>query len=252
MKTILLSPADAGSDLAKDLERSGVRLVTWPEIRVDVHENYSGLDEAIENLFGYDWLVLKNDHAATSFLQRFQSNHQLDELDDLKTVAIGESTSEILVPSNIHIDVAIDRFPSENIFAALTSYAGDLKGLTFLLPSAGLKCESFEQQLTEAGARVDNVTAYRTTADTQRLAQLMALLVGGGIDVVIFRNSSALDEFSRLVDTNDLPGVLAGVTVVCTDSETARAGREFGLSAITTVPEPSSADEVMKLINTNQ
>jgi uroporphyrinogen-III synthase len=249
MTNILLSPADLGSLLAIELERCGVRVVTWPELRIDAPENCFDLDEAIENLFGYDWLALKNERAAASFLRRFQNNHELNELDDLKTLAIGYPTSEILVRSNVHVDVAIDRLPSENIFAALAGYAGDLNGLAFLMPSAGLNCELFEQQLAEGGARVDNVTSYRTTSDNQRLAQLMALLVGGGIEGVIFTNSSALDEFTRLVDTNDLSRVLAGVAVVCADPETARTACEFGLSANKTVPEPFSAEALAKLIN---
>lgn len=249
MTTILLSPADLALGLEEELEQFGVRLVTWPEIEIAEAENYSALDEAIENLFGYDWLVLKNERAATSFLQRLETKHELRELDELKTLAIGDSTSEILVGSHIHVDVAITRFPSENIFAALKDYAGDLSGLTFLLPSAGLNRESFEQQLVEAGARVDNVTAYRTTADSQRLAQLMALLLGGGIDGVIFTNSSALDELGRLVDSDDLPRVLAGVEIVCGDSETERAASDYGLATNRITPEQLSADALAKLLN---
>jgi uroporphyrinogen III methyltransferase / synthase len=251
MTTILLSPSDESSFL-KELEQFGVRVIIWPEFRTGAPEKCFALDEAIENLFGYDWLVLKNERAADSFLQRFQSSHQLNELDDLKTLAIGEATSETLVHSQIHVDVALDRFSSANIFGALAGYAGDLNGLTLLLPSAGLNCESFEQQLTEAGARVDNVTAYRTTSDNQRLAQMMTLLVGGGIDGIIFTSSSALDEFSRLVDTDDLPRVLAGVAIICGDPETAQAAHEFGLSVDTTMLNPLSADVLTKLINAHR
>lgn len=249
MTSILLSPAATGSAISKELERLGARVVTWPELRIQTPENYFELDEAIENLFGYDWLVLKNDRAADFFLRRFQNNHAPNELDDLKTLAIGDSTGEILVRSHIHVDVAIDRFPSENIFAAVADYAGDLNGLTFLLPSAGLNCELFEQQLAEAGARVDNVTAYRTTSDNQRLAQLMALMVGGAVDGVIFNDASALGEFCRLVDTDDLPRVLDGVAVICGDPETARAAHEFGLPANTMLPETLSAEALARLLN---
>lgn len=252
MNNILLSPANAGSSLSKELEPFGVRAVTWPELRIEAPENYFGLDEAIENLFGYDWLVLKNDRGAESFLRRFQNTHEPTELDDLKTLAIGDSTSEILIRSHIHVDVAIDRFPSQNIFAALEGYAGNLSGLTFLLPSAGLNCELFEQQLAETGARVDNVVAYRTTSDNQRLGQLMALLLGGGIDGVIFNDWSALDEFSRLVDTDDLPRILNGVAVICGDPGIARAAHEFGLPATKMMPETLSADTLAKLINAHR
>jgi uroporphyrinogen-III synthase len=249
MTSILVPSADAGSLPAKELERLGLRVVGWPELKVGPPENCFGLDEAIDNLFGYDWVVLKNDRAADSFLSRFQHKHEPDELDDLKTIAIGEPTGEILVRSQIHVDVAIDRFPSKNIFAAIERYAGVLSGLTFLLPSAGLQTESFEHQLTEAGARVDNVAAYQTTADNQRLGQLLALLVGGGIDGVVFANFAALDEFAQLIDTNDLSGVLAGVTVVCGDAEAAQAAHEYGLSANKVTPEPLSAETLAKLIN---
>jgi uroporphyrinogen III methyltransferase / synthase len=251
MTSILLSPADAGSSFSKALAQFGARVLAWPELRIDSPETYFGLDEAIENLFGYDWLVLKNETAAASFLLRFQSNHEPNELDDLKTLAIGDSTSETLVRSHIHVDVTVDRFPFENIFATLGRYAGDVSGLSFLLPSAGLNCELFEQQLTEAGARVDAVTAYRTAVDNQRLAQLLALLVGGGIDGVIFTNSSALNEFSRLVDTDNLPRVLAGVAVICGDPETAQAALEFGLAEPGIMPSMLSEVALARLINTD-
>ena len=249
MTSILVPPADIGSLPAKELERLGLRVVTWPELKVDPPENNSGLDEVIDNLFGYDWLVLKNERAADSFLSRFKHQHEPDQLDDLKTIAIGESTGEILVRSQIHVDVAIDRFPSQNIFAAIERYAGVLSGLTFLLPSAGLQIELFEQQLTEAGARVDNVAAYQTTSGKQRLAQLLALLVGGGIDGVVFANFSAVDEFATLMDTDDLPAVLAGVTVVCGDSESARAAHEYGLSVNKVALEALSAGALAKLLD---
>jgi len=248
MTSILVPPADVGSLPAKELERLGLRVFTWPELKVDAPENCFGLDEAIDNLFGYDWLVLKNERAADSFLTRFQRKHEPDELDDLKTIAIGESTGEILVRSQIHVDVAIDRFPSKNIFAAIERYAGVLSGLTFLLPSAGLQTELFEQQLTEAGARVDNVAAYQTTYANQHLAQLLALLVGGGIDGVVFANVSALDQFARLIDTDNLPGVLSGVTVICGDSESAQVAHEYGLSASEVTPETRSAGAIAKLL----
>ena len=249
MTTILVPPADIGSLPAKELEGPGLRVLTWPDLKVDAPENYFKLDEAIDNLFGYDWLVLKNERAAASFLSRFQPQHEPAELDTLKTIAIGEPTTEILVRSQIHVDVAIDRFPSKNIFAAIEGYTGALSGLTFLLPSAGWQTETFEQQLTEAGARVDNVAAYQTTSENQRLAQLLALLVGGGIDAVLFANFRALDEFARLIDTDDLPKVLAGVTVLCGDSESAQGAHEYGLPANKVMPEPLSREAIAKLLN---
>ena len=228
MTNILLSPADARSGLSGTLESLGARVIEWPELKLDVAESCFALDEAIENLFGYDWLILRNEIAATYFLQRFGLNHQPDELDDLKILSIGDSTSQALAQSHVHVDVPIDR--SANTFKALESYVGGFAGLNVLVPSANIYREAFEQQLEDAGARVDNVTAYRTVSDHQRLAQLKALLVGGGIDCILFTSPQSVDEFTHLLDTDDLRQILAGLVVACGDPESAAAATNLGLA----------------------
>jgi uroporphyrinogen-III synthase len=227
MTSILLSPADTQSGLTGRLENLGARVIEWPELQLDVAESCFALDEAIENLFGYDWLILRNEAAATYFLKRFQLKHELDELDDLKILSIGDKTSQALAQSQIHVDVPIDR--SANLFKALESYVGDFTGVNVLVPSANLYREAFEQQLEDAGARVDKVTAYRTVSDNQRLTQLKALLVGGGIDCILFTSLQFVDEFIHLVDTDDLREILAGLMVACGDSQTAAAAMDLGL-----------------------
>jgi uroporphyrinogen-III synthase len=44
--------------------------MTWPQLAIQAPPTYSGLDEAIENLFGYDWLLFINENAARFFLER--------------------------------------------------------------------------------------------------------------------------------------------------------------------------------------
>jgi uroporphyrinogen-III synthase len=228
MTSILLSPADSRSGLSATLANLGARIIEWPAVKFDVAESSFALDEAIENLFGYDWLILKNETAATYFVRQFRLRHQPDELDDLKILSIGDSANQALAQSNIHVDVVVDR--SANVFTALESYVGDFTGLNVLVPSANIYRAAFEQQLADAGARVDNVAAYRTVSDNQSLAQLKALLVGGGIDWILFTSPQSINEFAALIDTEDLRPVLAGVVVACADPETAAAAKDFGLA----------------------
>ena len=89
---------------------------------------------------------------------------------------------------------------------------------------------------------------HQALSVTIRYLHLAALLVGGGIDAVLFANVRALDEFARLIDTDDLPKVLAGVTVLCGDSESAQVAHEYGLSASEVTPETRSAGAIAKLL----
>ena len=231
MISVLISPRH--HEIAAANERNGRRVFIWPELDVaELNDNFS-LDESIDHLFGYDWLILKNERAAEFFLRRLiEVKHHTASLDDLHVLAIGEATVAKLVDAQVHVDISLDRHTNDSLVTSLRSYVGgeeSLASLNLLFPSANITHEAFEGELEERGARVDCVAAYRTTLDTRRMAELNALLAGGGIDAVIFHDGQSVEEFARVFDTDDLPQVLRGVSVIC-DNEAARVTTaEFGL-----------------------
>jgi uroporphyrinogen-III synthase len=231
MTSILISPRH--HEFAAACEQSGRRVFIWPELDVAELPNNILLDESIDHLFGYDWLILKNERAAEFFLRRLiEVKHDTASLDEVHVLAIGEASVATLVDGKVHVDISLDRHPNNSVDASLRSYVGDeesLSGLNLLFPSANITHEDFEAKLAERGARVDCVAAYRTTSDARRMAELNALLAGGGIDAVIFPDSESVEEFARVFDTDDLPRVLRGVSIII-DDEVARAtAAELGL-----------------------
>src|SRR5580765_5211685 len=165
--SILLSATDAQSGLARELDNLGARVIQCPKLGVDALEDNFALDEAIENLFGYDWLILKNESAVKYFLRRFERAHKADELDALKILSIGDNTYQALGQTRIHVDVMADH--SKDVFAALESYAGEVNGLNLVVPSTNVSRESFEPRLEEAGSRVDSIPSYRTCSSSDEL-----------------------------------------------------------------------------------
>src|ERR1041384_664700 len=219
MTSVLISPSD--HEFAAADPQSGRRVFTWPELDVaELNDNFS-LDESIDYLFGYDWLILKNERAAEFFLRRLMEvKHHTVSLDEIHVLTIGESTDAKLADAQVHVDISLDRHTNDSLVASLRSYVGgeeSIASLNLLFPSANLTHEEFEAELEERGARVDCVAAYRTTSDTRRMAELNALLAGGGIDAVIFRDSQSVEEFAQVFDTDDLPRLLRGVSVICDD-----------------------------------
>lgn len=227
MFTVLLAPS---YEFPQSQPAGDLRLIYWPALTLDEPENFQQLDEAIDNLFGYDWLLFKNEHAAEYFLHRFEVSHLADELDQVRVLAIGEATIGRLARSQIHVDVPLDRFPIPDPVASVEDYAGQLAGLNVLAPSAGVIRESFELQLIDRGARVDNVITYRTVAERNRLVELNALLAGGAIDSVVFGSPAQLDEFAQAIDSDDVQRLLSGVLVSCGDNATAAAADRFALT----------------------
>ena len=227
MFTLLLAP---GHIPFQSQPAGEVRLLSWPELKLDQPDSFELLDEAIDNLFGYDWLLFKNEHAADFFLRRFAQTHTTDELDQIRVMASGDAATERLGRSQIHVDLTWDRFSAADPLVALQAYAGDVAGLNLLAPSAGLHRERFEEQLTDRGARVDDVVAYRTVADRSRLTELITLLLGGGIDSIAFTGPLELNQFVQVMDSDDLERMLSGVSVACVGEDTFATAVRFGLT----------------------
>jgi len=245
-RTVLVSASGASSELAIELERrSGARLITAPEIEIHGHESHVALDEAIENLFGYDWIIFANIHAVDYFLRRFdQLNHGISELDDLRVCAIDEAGRTRLEEIQVHVDLIPDGHAASRIIGALEAYLGGREAFrtaNFLIPRSAISVDPLPYALEDAGARVDVVAAYRiASTNDSLLAQLRALLVGGGIDYVAFSSPSDVEMLARLFDTTDLSRPLQDVVVACIDQPTKEAAQEFGLSVAVVPPESST------------
>ena len=234
-RTVMITRArEQAAEFASALEGYGARVVSCPTIEIAPPESYVELDAAIEDLFGYDWLVFTSANAVEHFCRRLEaSGKDVSELDELRVCAVGDATAERLADERVHVDLVPRKFQAEGVFAALENYLGGrerLAGLNFLLPRAAAARDYLPRALEVAGARADCVTAYRTVRpETTDRARVEALLVGGGVDFVTFTSSSTVHNFAQLFDTRDLRPLLSGVRVACIGEVTSRTAAEFGL-----------------------
>lgn len=234
-RTIVITRARAqAADFAAELERLGALVINCPTIEIVEPESYALLDEAIENLYGYDWLIFTSVNGVDYFLRRFKTlGHETSELDELRICAIGEATAVRLRQAEIHVDVVPEQFKAEGAYAALEAYLGGREGLhrlSFLIPRAAVARDYLPEALEDAGARADVVPVYRTVRpNTSERGRVDALLAGGAVDCITFTSSSTVINFAQLFDANDLSQLLAGVTVACIGDITAATAAEYGL-----------------------
>jgi uroporphyrinogen III methyltransferase / synthase len=249
--TVLISSEAAHGGCGSELKRRGARLLTWPPLKAAETENHDAIDEAIESLFGYDWLIFRNRLAASFFLDRFNHlGHEASELDTLRVCAADEETAGNLEASKIHVDVIPDAPTSPAIVDAIEAYVGGreaTRGLNLLVPAAGGELKLL-RQLEDAGARVDLITAYRSSA-TNETSRMTALLRGGGIDWIAFRNAAELREFAEVFDTNDLDALLSGMSVGCVGQATIELAIRFGLRSRVSVESENAIDLLQAMVS---
>src|SRR5688500_6122765 len=95
-RTVVVTRAasQAGAFIAA-LESYGATVISCPTIDIAEPDSYERLDEAIDHLYGYDWLIFTSANGVEYFLRRLQTRGVgVEELDDLKVCAIGETTAD--------------------------------------------------------------------------------------------------------------------------------------------------------------
>src|ERR1044071_7898039 len=233
-RTVVVTRAASQADeLSTLLESYGAKVIVCPTIEIRELENYERLDEALDHLYGYDWLILTSTNGVEFFTKRLLTRGlKIEDLDEIKVCAIGQRTANKLHDAHVHVDLVPSQSTAEGVFAALSEFAGGeehISGLNILLPRALVGREHLPKALEEAGARVDVVPAYKTALpeDLDR-GKLSAMLAGSG-DCIAFTSPSTIKNLAKLFDTHDLGKVLPGLAIAAIATAPAAPAVKYGL-----------------------
>jgi uroporphyrinogen III methyltransferase/synthase len=248
---VVTRAASQAGEFVAELERYGAKVIVCPTIEIAEPEGYERLDEAIDHLYGYDWLIFTSANAIDFFLRRLNARGvSLDQLDEIKVCAIGQASADKLRDAQVHVDVVPSQAKAEGVFSALTDFVGgseQLHGLNILIPRAAVGRDYLPKALEAAGARVDVVTAYRTIVPENLDRGRLSAMLAGSADCIAFTSSSTVKNLALLFDTHDLSRILSGVTVACIGDVTAATAAEYGLH-VDIQPALSTVKDLAKAI----
>lgn len=231
-RVLLVAPA---SKLTTQLGSAGFQTITWPRLQLTPLQNFAPIDEAIGNLYGYDWIIFINDDAVRFFVDRVeQQSKEVSDLDTLQVCAIGEATAAALEHARIHVDVVATETSASAVVAQLATYSGGIEHLdrlNFLLPQAAIGRDYLKEHIENLGARADVVVSYQTVADEDltRLAGLHSMLLTGSVDAVVFTTPDEVFELARGFDTNNLSLLLKNTIVLAIGEATTTATEAAGI-----------------------
>lgn len=230
---VVTRAASQASEFVAELERYGAKVIICPTIEIAEPESYERLDEAIDHLYGYDWLIFTSANAIEYFLRRLNARGVgVEELDEIRVCAIGQPSADKLRDAHVHVDVIPSQSKAEGVFDALSEFVGgaeQLHGLNILLPRAAVARDYLPKALEDAGARVDVVTAYRTVIPDNLDRGRLSAMLAGSADCIAFTSSSTVKNLALLFDTHDLSKVLSGLAIACIGDITTATAEEYGL-----------------------
>ena len=225
---VITRPRAQAQAFAALLESAGARVLLVPTIVIESPASWEPLDRALERLKEYSWAVFTSVNGVEMTRRRLEEKGRgAGALHGCRLAAIGPATADALRALGLEAEVVPDEYVAEG----LADQLGPLikPGERVLLARAAEARDVLVTLLHAAGARVDEVAAYRTRPAAEDAGPLRRALGEGGIDVVTFTSSSTVRHFAALFPGEDLPGLLRGVAVACIGPVTRSTAEALGV-----------------------
>ncbi len=227
-RLLITRSREQASSLSRAIEWLGGEPVEFPTIAIVPPEDNAPLDQAIARLSSYNWIIFTSVNGVSYFFDTLRRlNKDIRDLAGLKICAIGPQTGQALQKMALQVTYIPTEFRAEAIVEGLRKQltAGD----RVLLPRADIARKILPEALTSLGARVDEVTAYRTVFGTGETAAIRDSLLKEAIDLITFTSSSTVRNFVTLLDTADPAQLVGSAKVASIGPITSAAAREMGL-----------------------
>ena len=243
-KRILVTRARSqASKLVKKLADLGADVLEYPSIKIVPLRDTKPLDQSLENIAKYDWMMLTSSNAVRGVADRMLSlGIDSRVFAHMKFAVNGPSTAKALSELGITADLMPSRYLASELVDSLKKE--DTTPKKVLFPRSEIGRETLAKGLRDIGSTVDEITAYSTESpdDTGELA---TKAYEEGVDFTTFTSSSTVKNLVDLMDGN--PSLINTSKTVIIGPITAETARELGVN-VDMQAEEQSTDGIVKAI----
>ena len=212
----------------KDLVSMGLKLRSLGAITIEipslrfVRSSRSGMDELVQRIGSFDWIVFTSVNAVHFFLERIKSEIISSITNfDLKIAATGPATAGLLIKNGVRVDFIPEEFLTSQIGEKLP----EVKGKQILLPRSDLADKRLAFTLKKRGAIVSEITAYKTVMPHSSIPLLSNIVEG---DFILFASASSVHNFVRLIGPRKQENLLRVISAICIGPVTAEVAQRYG------------------------
>jgi uroporphyrinogen III methyltransferase/synthase len=219
------------SDLSRGLADLGAAVIEAPTIELEAPGEWSQVDEALERVEQYDWVIFTSANGVQFVRQRLlETVRDARVFYGVKIAAIGDATAAAIRQQLcLRVDLCPEAFVAEALADALVS-AGEVAGKRFLLLRADIARPLLVERLIHAGAAdVSDVSVYHTRAATSLPAAFLSALDAGEVSWITFTSSSTARNLVALLTPTQRER-LRRIRLASIGPITSRTLEELGLS----------------------
>lgn len=225
-KTILVTRStEQSGEFSDRLQKAGATVLSFPALEIGPPSSWQALDESIDRLDEFDWLILTSANGVGAFFDRLHAcRKDPQHLATVKIAVVGKKTANILeqqgiqpdfIPPNFVADALVDHFPES------------VTGRKILFPrvETGGR-EVLVKQLIERGAEVVEVAAYESRCPKMIPPEALDALLRQAVDMITFASSKTVKNFYQLLkETKDIS--LDGICFASIGPQTSQTCRDL-------------------------
>jgi uroporphyrinogen III methyltransferase/synthase len=241
-KSVVVTRAfDQAVSLVRALEGMGAEVLCMPTVEFARTQDTEALDEAIQHLSRFDWVLLTSQNAVRFLAERAdelgRSSEWLSQA-RARIAAVGRATEDAAEQKGINVDFVAKQQNGESLVQGL---ADEMRGKNVLVPRSDKADDRLPEALRTAGAQVTEVVAYRTAVPQSFDAGIMNRIRSAQIDAVVFASPSAFQNFQAAMPEVDVAALSSRIQFAVIGPTTARALRDAGARVAIEANEASSA-----------
>ena len=228
LKPVVVTRAETSDGpLTRELRSLGVPTLLWPAVSVTPADP-GPLSAALAAASSFGWIVFASRNAVAAVLERLPSAPA-----GVRVAALGKASALTLRQRGWPVDLVPDE---ANAAALVAAFAAQWRpadaGVRILYPASSRALPTIAAGLTQLGAQVTQVEAYRTEGSALDLEDCRAWIARGAVGAVTFASPSAVTELARALGEEDFERLLASAAAVAIGRTTARELSARGHTAV--------------------
>ena len=226
-RVIVTRSRTQSSSLVEKISDLGGNPIEIPTIKIDKIENNIELENEINNIKDYTYLVLTSKNGVDIFFDKLDEMG-LDSraLANLKVCAIGSATAKEIKNRGIKADIVPEKFVAEYLFEELKPMLKSTDKV--IMPRAKNTRDYLVDKIGEI-CEVKEIHTYETVVDSTRKDEVLELLDQDNADYITFASSSTVKNFVEIIGEENIDK-LNNIKVISIGPITTQTIKELGLN----------------------
>ncbi|WP_267382854.1 uroporphyrinogen-III C-methyltransferase [Cyanobacterium sp. uoEpiScrs1] len=198
-QTILVTrAAEQSNQFSLMLQQQGARVIEMPALEIISPSSWNGLDDAIDKLSSFDWLIFTSANGVKFFFQRLKTlGKDVRALAGIKLATVGEKTDCILKKHGLKSDFIPPDFVADSL---VENFPECLSNKKILLPRVEVGGRDIlTKKLKQQGAQVLEIAAYQSRSPNQINSKAWKALQQGKVNIITFTSSKIVRNFYYLI-----------------------------------------------------